>query len=132
MNKPLYLFVCVENSCRSQMAQGIFNHLTDKAVAESAGTLASGTINPMAVAMMKERGIDIASQYSKKLTPKMVEQADKVITMGCIDSCPYAPAEKTIKWDIPDPKGRDREFFIKVRDTIEAQIVDLLKTENLI
>lgn len=132
MNKPLYLFVCVENSCRSQMAQGIFNHLTDKAVAESAGTLASGQINPMAAEMMKERGIDISSQYSKKLTPEMVEQAYKVVTMGCIDSCPYAPAEKTIKWDIPDPKGKEKDFFIHVRNVVEEQIVDLLKQENLI
>ena len=130
--KPFYLFVCVENACRSQMAQGLFNALTDKAVSESAGTLSSGIINPMAIEVMKERGLDISVQHSKKLTPELTKKAYRVITMGCIDNCPYAPPEKLIKWDIPDPKGKEKLFFIQVRDTIEANVMDLLRSENLI
>lgn len=130
--KPLYLFVCVENACRSQMAEGLFNAMNVKAEAESAGTLSSGTINPMAILVMKERGIDISSQGSKKLIPELVDKAYRVITMGCINECPYAPPEKTIKWDIPDPKGKDKQFFIEVSDLIEEKIKQLLKRENLI
>ena len=129
--KPLYLFICVENACRSQMAQGLFNALTDNAVAESAGTLPSGSINLMAIAVMKERGLDISLQQSKKLTPELVDTTHRVITMGCIDNCPYAPIEKTIQWDIPDPKGNDKDFFIKVRDLIEQEVSQLLKNEHL-
>lgn len=128
---PLYLFVCVENSCRSQMAQGLFNAMAVEAQAESAGTLSSGQINPMAVEVMKERGIDISAQFSKKLTPKMVANAYRVVTMGCIDSCPYAPPEKRIDWNIPDPKGKDKKFFIEVRDLLEKKIQQLLKDVDL-
>lgn len=131
MRKPYYLFVCVENACRSQMAEGLFNDLIDKAVAKSAGTKLS-TVNPMAIEVMNERNIDISSHESKVITPELVKDAHKVITMGCIDSCPYTPLEKTIKWDIPDPKGNPKEFFIKVRNLIERKIMQLLKDENLI
>lgn len=131
-NRPLYLFVCVENTCRSQIAEGLFRFLTDRAVAESAGTLASGIINPMAIEVMADRGVDISSQKSKKLTPDLATRAYRVVTMGCIDSCPYTPPEKTIKWDIPDPKGKEKGFFIKVRDEIEDQIRQLLERENLL
>lgn len=130
--KPSYLFVCVENACRSQMAQGLFNTLAKNARAESAGTEPSGKINPIAVEVMKERGIDISSQHSKKLTPMLVNEDDRVITMGCIDECPYTPPEKTIKWDIPDPKGKDKKFFVEVRDLLEQKITQLLKDGNLI
>lgn len=130
--KPLYLFVCVENACRSQMAQGLFNVMTDKALAESAGTSSAGHINPMAIEVMKEKWIDISAQFSKKLTSEMVEKAYRVITMGCIDSCPYAPPEKKIDWDIPDPKGKDKKFFVEVCDLLEQKITQLLKDDNLI
>ncbi len=130
--KPLYLFVCAENACRSQMAQGLFNTLTDKAIAESAGTMPAGSVNPMAVKVMKERGIDISSQKPKELTPELTEKAFRVITMGCIDNCPYAPPAKTIEWDIPDPKGKGEKAFESARDQIEAQVIDLLKQESLL
>ncbi len=130
--KPLYLFVCVENSCRSQMAQGLFNFLTDRAIAESAGVLSSGHINPMAIEVMQERGIDISSQSSKKLMPEMVDSADYCITMGCVDQCPYVPLEKRIDWNIPDPKGKDKEFFTEVRDLLEQKILQLLKEKDLL
>ncbi len=127
MQKKLYLFVCIENSCRSQMAQGLLNALTNDAIADSAGTSPVYSINPMAIEVMKERGIDISTQKSKKLTPDMVKRADMVITMGCIDSCPYSPPEKTIEWNIPDPKGKEKAVFAQVRDMIENHIKELLK-----
>ena len=129
--KPLYLFVCVENACRSQMAQGLFNALTDKARAESAGTMPAGSVNPMAIEAMEGRGIDISSQKPKKLTPELTENAFRVITMGCIDDCPYAPPEKTIEWDIPNPKGKGKKAFESVRDQIEIAVISLLEQEKL-
>lgn len=130
-SKPYYLFVCVENACRSQMAEGLFNELTQKAFAQSAGTKPS-RVNPTAIEVMKERNIDISFQESKIITLKLVQSARKVIAMGCIDSCPFTPPEKTIKWDIPDPKGKGKQIFIGVRDLIEQKIMQLLKDENLI
>ncbi len=99
--KPHYLFVCVENACRSQMAEGLFNALTQNAIAQSSGTIPSA-IDPLAIEVMKERGIDISSQKSKKLTPELASEAYRVITMGCIDKCPFTPPQKTITWDIPE------------------------------
>lgn len=129
--KPYYLFVCIENACRSQMAQGFFNKLTYNAIGESAGTEPAKTINPMAIEVMKEKGIDISQQGTKLLTPELIEKANKIITMGCLDSCPMAPKDKTTDWDIPDPKGKDKKSFIQVRDLIEKKIIKLLKEEGL-
>ncbi len=130
-NIPIFLFVCVENACRSQMAEGLFNSLTQKAQAMSAGTKPS-KINPMAIEVMKEKGIDISRNTSKLLTPKLVNKSFKVITMGCIEECPFTPPEKTIKWNIPDPKIKDKDFFVSVRNTIEQEIISLLKTHSLL
>lgn len=129
-SRPIYLFVCVENACRSQMAEGIFNTLTDKAVAKSAGTEIAKGINPVAIEVMKERGIDI-SQQKPKVLDKEIVNATKIITMGCTKNCPLTPKEKTIDWDIPDPKGRNKQYFVTVRDLIERHIVELLKQDKL-
>jgi protein-tyrosine-phosphatase len=128
--RPIYLFVCVENACRSQMAEGIFNTLTDKAVAKSAGTEIAKGINPVAIEVMKERGIDI-SQQKPKVLDKEIVNATKIITMGCTKNCPLAPKEKTIDWNIPDPKGKNKQYFFTVRDLIERHIVELLKQDKL-
>jgi len=126
------LFVCVENACRSQMAEGIFNALTDKAVAKSAGTEIAMEINPVAIEVMKERGIDISQQKPKVLGKEMIAEVTKIITMGCTKNCPLTPKKKTIDWDIPDPKGKNKQYFATVRDLIERHIVDLLRQDNLI
>lgn len=131
-NKPIYLFVCVENACRSQMAQGLFNSLTKKAIADSAGIEPSKEINPMAIEVMAERNMDISEQYPKMITSEMTAKATKIITMGCIDKCPFTPPEKTIEWNIPAPKGKDKVFFIEVVNLIEQHINKLLKDEHLI
>ena len=129
MKKKL-LFVCVENSNRSQMSQAFAKMLGGKNVeAYSAGSKPSGMVNPKAIAAMKELGYDLSKHESKSL--KDVEQFapfDAVVTMGCGDACPWMPAKKFIDWQIPDPREMNEEDFRKVRDLIEQKVKELLAT----
>lgn len=123
------LFVCVGNSARSQMAEGFFNHLAKgKAIAASAGTSPSSEISPLAIQVMKEAGIDISRHKPKKLTPEMLESADRVITMGCgvEESCPsaFVPTED---WALDDPKGKPIEEVREIRDQIKNRVEKLIK-----
>lgn len=126
--KKKVLFVCVENSNRSQMSQAFATIIGgDKAEAYSAGSKPSGIVNPKAIAAMKELGYDLSLHDSKSL--KEVEQYapfDAVVTMGCGDACPWMPAKQFIDWEIPDPKHMEPEEFNKVRDYIAQQVKDLL------
>jgi len=117
------LFVCIENSCRSQMAEALFNSMAKDARAESAGIKPAREIDKMAVKVMKEIGIDISSKKPRMLTYDMNKKFDVIVTMGCIDGCPVTPKEKTIEWNIPDPKGKDIEEYRKVRDKIKCSLV---------
>ena len=123
------LFVCVENSCRSQMAEG-FAKLFGKGIFEphSAGSKPSGKIDPMAVEVMKEADIDISSQKSKGFNDLSVKEFDIVITLGCGDVCPFVPAKEHVEWKIGDPKGKDIEYFRIVRDNIQAQVKKLAES----
>ena len=127
MKKKL-LFVCVENSNRSQMSQAFARMLGGEAVeAYSAGSKPSGVVNPKAIAAMKELGYDLSTHDSKSL--KEVEQYapfDAVVTMGCGDACPWMPAKKFIDWQIPDPKQMDSGEFNRVRDFIGDKVKELL------
>lgn len=127
MKKKL-LFVCVENSNRSQMSQAFATILGGKNVAAySAGSMPSGVVNPKAIAAMKELGYDLSKHDSKSL--KEVEKFapfDVVVTMGCGDACPWMPAKQFIDWQIPDPKHMEREDFNKVRDSIKELVTGLL------
>lgn len=129
MKKKL-LFVCVENSNRSQMSQAFANMLGGENVeAFSAGSKPSGVVNPKAIAAMKELGYDLSTHDSKSL--KEVEQFapfDAVVTMGCGDACPWMPAQKFIDWQIPDPKHMEPEEFNKVRDYIKGKVKELIDT----
>ncbi|HEX4875151.1 MAG TPA: arsenate reductase ArsC [Chitinophagaceae bacterium] len=129
MKKKL-LFVCVENSNRSQMSQAFANMLGGENVeAFSAGSKPSGVVNPKAIAAMKELGYDLSTHDSKSL--KEVEQYapfDAVVTMGCGDACPWMPAQKFIDWQIPDPKHMEPEEFNKVRDYIKGKVKELIDT----
>lgn len=126
--KTSLLFVCIENSCRSQMAEGFARALGgDKIEAFSAGSWPSGIVNPEAIAAMKEVGIDISQQSSKGFKDLPRQDLDYVITMGCEDICPFFPAQQELAWDIPDPKGRGPEVFREVRDRIKKQVMELLK-----
>ncbi len=128
MQKKKLLFVCVENSNRSQMSQAFATiHGGDAVEAYSAGSKPSGIVNPKAIAAMKELGYDLCIHESKSL--KEVEAFapfDAVVTMGCGDACPWMPAKRFIDWQIPDPKHMEPEAFNKVRDLISEKVKALI------
>ena len=126
------LFVCVENSCRSQMAEG-FARVFGVGIIEvySAGSKPSGKINPLAIEVMAEVGIDISKNISKGFSELAVNNFDYVITLGCQDVCPIIPARKHIDWQIDDPKGKDIVFFRKVRDDVSYRVRELIKSVSL-
>jgi protein-tyrosine-phosphatase len=127
LSMPRVLFVCVENSNRSQMAEAFARaHGGRQIDARSAGSRPSGQINPRAIAFMAERGIDLAAQYSKSLDEIGSEPFDAVVTMGCGDACPWIPAKLREDWALPDPKLLDDTGFRGVRDEIERRVVALL------
>lgn len=131
-NKPMLkkklLFVCIENSNRSQMSQAFAKILGGENVeAYSAGSKPSGIVNPKAIAAMKELGYDLSIHDSKSLDEvKQYAPFDAVVTMGCGDACPWMPAKKFIDWEIPDPKHMEPEEFNKVRDYIRGKVKDLI------
>lgn len=123
------LFVCVENSNRSQMSQAFANIYGGNNIqAYSAGSKPSGVINPKAIAAMKELGYDLSTHQSKSLDEvKQYAPFDVVVTMGCGDACPWMPAKKFIDWQIPDPRNMDENEFRKVRDMIGEKVKELIK-----
>lgn len=126
--RPLrVLFVCVENSNRSQMAEAFARmHGGARVEAFSAGSKPFGRVNPTAIEMMRERGCDLASQRSKSLDEMRGIELDAVVTMGCGDACPWVPARVREDWTIPDPHGMGPDEFRSVRDRIEREVVSLL------
>ena len=126
--KKKILFVCIENSNRSQMAQAFATiHGGTQIEAYSAGSKPSGKVNPKAIASMKELGYDLSAHSSKSLEEVKVHAPfDAVVTMGCGDACPWMPAKKFIDWQIPDPREMNEIEFRKVRDLIEEKVEDLL------
>jgi arsenate reductase (thioredoxin) len=128
-SKKKLLFVCVENSNRSQMSQAFAKILGgDKVEAYSAGSKPSGIVNPKAIASMAELGYDLSKHDSKSLDDIPDIEYDAVVTMGCGDACPFVKAKHRIDWQIPDPKHMPPEEFRQVRDYIKSQISELLKT----
>ena len=123
------LFVCIENSCRSQMAEGFANHF-GKGILEaySAGSKPSGKVNLNAIEVMQKAGIDISQSKSKGFKELPLKKFDYVVTLGCKDMCPFVPADKHIEWQIEDPKGKDIDFFRKIRRSIEEKVNELIKT----
>ena len=123
------LFVCVENSCLSQIAEGFAKHFGNGMFESySAGSRPSGKINPTAIEVMKEVGIDISSQRSKGFNDLDVKQFDAVITLGCGDICPFVPATEHMAWEIEDPKGMNIEGFRKIRDKVRDKVQALSKS----
>lgn len=128
MKKKL-LFVCIENSNRSQMSQAfaIING-GNEFEAFSAGSKPSGIVNPKAIAAMKELGYDLSTHDSKSLDEvKAYAPFDAVVTMGCGDACPWMPAKKFVDWVIPDPKHMAPKEFNEVRDFIEGKVKGLIE-----
>lgn len=120
------LFVCVENSNRSQMAEAFARiHGGEHVEALSAGSKPSGQINPKAVRFMSELGYDLTRHASKSLD-EIDGQFDAVITMGCGDNCPWVPAKRREDWGLPDPKHMDDDGYREVRDEISARVKTLL------
>jgi arsenate reductase (thioredoxin) len=124
--KKRVLFVCIENSGRSQMAEA-FAHLyaQDSIQAFSAGSRPSGKVNPMAINTMAELGYDLSAHYSKSLSEVPQDKYDYVITMGCGDECPFIPADHHEDWNIPDPKSLPLDEFRNVRDLIGERVKEL-------
>jgi protein-tyrosine-phosphatase len=125
--KARVLFVCVENSCRSQIAEGFARKLgRDVLEAWSAGSKPSGKVNETAVRLMKERGIELSHQLSKGLSDLPKVRWDYVVTMGCGDACPFVPAQAKLDWNIADPKALPDDEFRKVIGLIEERVVELI------
>jgi arsenate reductase len=130
--KPTVLFLCVHNAGRSQMALGFFRHLAGyEAVAWSGGSNPGETVNPSAVAVMAERGIDISRQSPQRWTEAIVRAADVVITMGCGDTCPVIPGKRYVDWTVDDPAGKSVDDVRPVRDEIERRVRALLAELNV-
>ena len=121
------LFVCVENSNRSQMAEA-FARLHGAGVIEavSAGSRPSGRVNPRAIAAMGERGYDLTGHASKSLGEVGPGPWDYVITMGCGDECPWIPTAHREDWDLPDPRDMPPDRFNAARDDIERRVLGLI------
>jgi protein-tyrosine-phosphatase len=122
------LFVCVENSNRSQMAEAFARiHGVGSVEAYSAGSRPSGRVNPKAVEAMREVGYDLTQHRSKSLSDIPAIEYDAVVGMGCGDEgCPLVRAKRREEWDIPDPKELPPEGFREVRDVIEKKVKELL------
>ncbi|MBE3121590.1 MAG: arsenate reductase ArsC [Thermoplasmata archaeon] len=120
------LFICIGNTCRSQMAKGFFNTLSSSKSADSAGMKPETHVEPSAIKVMNEVGIDISHYKPKKLTFEMNDLFDVIVTMGCVDDCPLTPREKTIAWTIEDPKGKSLDKYREVRDTIRNHVEKLI------
>ena len=124
---PQILFVCVHNAGRSQMAAAWARHLGGEGVVvRSAGSAPAHEVNPLAVAVMGELGIDITEEFPRPLTDESVRAADAVITMGCGDACPVYPAKRYMDWELDDPAELDLDGVRRVRDEIRARVAVLL------
>ena len=129
MDSGNFLFVCVENAGRSQMAEAFAKKHGLKAV--SAGTLPGIHVNPVVVEAMREKGIDLSRAQPKTLTSKMIEEADIVVTMGCSveEVCPRPMLaqmqKKLVDWHLEDPKGKPISEVRKIRDQIERNVSEL-------
>jgi protein-tyrosine-phosphatase len=121
------LFVCVENSCRSQIAEAFARiHGGAEVEAYSAGSRPSGEVNPKAIETMKEIGYDLREHDSKSLNDIPAVEYDFVATMGCGDECPYVRAKRREDWAIPDPKHLPADEFRETRDLIERKVREVL------
>jgi arsenate reductase len=125
--RPSVLFVCVHNAGRSQLAAGWLGHLGQGRVeVRSAGSQPAEQINPLAVAAMREVGIDLTGESPKLLTRDAVQASDVVITMGCGDACPVFPGKRYEDWQLDDPAGQGIEAVRRIRDEIRDRVRALL------
>jgi len=125
--KPTVLFVCVHNAGRSQMAAGYMKALSGGRVEVlSAGSEPKDQVNPVAIQVMREEGIDIAGTAPRILTTDAVRDSDVVITMGCGDACPVFPGKRYEDWVLDDPAGQPADVVRPIRDDIKRRVLRLL------
>jgi arsenate reductase len=126
-----YLFACVHNAGRSQMAAALFNLYGNpgECCAMSAGTQPASHVHPEVVEVMREIGIDLASAKPRKLTDELARDASVLVTMGCGEACPYVPGLKTLDWALPDPKGKSLDEVRAIRDEIHERVKSLLRSD---
>ncbi len=129
MSKPKVAFICVHNSCRSQIAEALGKHFAaDVFESYSAGTALKDRINPDAVRLMKQLyGIDMEQSQRPKLLEN-IPPADVVVTMGCNVQCPFLPCKRRENWGLDDPSSKSDDEFISAIKTIETKII-VLKSE---
>lgn len=124
---PGVLFLCVHNAGRSQMAAGFAREAgAGRVEVFSGGSEPAGAVNPAAVAVMAEVGIDIAGFVPQRFTDDLLARVDVVVTMGCGDTCPYVPGKRYVDWPLDDPKGRPVDEVRRIRDEIRALVEELV------
>lgn len=127
----MVLFLCVQNAARSQMAEGFFRKYARNIRCMSAGTLPADKVNPNAVTVMKEVGIDISASQPKVVSNEMLQHSTIIINMGCMENnfCPSVLLKDKIleDWDIEDPAGKSIEKVREIRDQIETKVVNLIR-----
>ncbi len=128
-----YVFACVHNAGRSQMAAAWLTRLAnpDKARAVSAGTQPGTQIHPVVLEAMKEVGVDLSTAVPQKLTDELARGASMLVTMGCGEACPVVPGLRREDWPLEDPKGKPMERVREIRDEVRARVEDLIRREQL-
>ena len=125
----IVLFACVENSCRSQIAEALAKKISPhKFDFYSAGSKPSGIINPMAIKLLKSQGVYLIDHRSKDISEFINIKIDYLILLGCGDKCPNIFAEERVEWDIPDPKDKEEPEFLNVIENIRGKVKKLIKT----
>ncbi|MBN8613511.1 MAG: arsenate reductase ArsC [Deltaproteobacteria bacterium] len=128
-----YLFACVHNAGRSQMAAAWLEALAhpEKARAISAGTQPGARVHPEVVTAMREVGIELEGREPRRLTDELAQEATMLITMGCGDACPYVPGLRRDDWPLDDPKGRSVDEVRRIRDDVRARVEALVAREGV-
>jgi arsenate reductase (thioredoxin) len=128
-----YIFACIHNAGRSQMAAAWFNAAVDpaKARAVSAGTQPGARVHPEVLSAMSEAGLDLSAAVPRKLTEELARGATMLVTMGCGDECPVVPGLRREDWPLEDPKGKSVERVREIRDEVRARVAALVKSEGL-
>jgi arsenate reductase len=128
-----YLFACIHNAGRSQMAAAWLEHLADpeKARAISAGTQPGLRVHPEVVTAMREVGIELEGRRPQRLTDELAQGATMLITMGCGDACPVVPGLRRDDWPLEDPKGRPVDEVRRIRDDVRARVAALVEREHI-
>jgi arsenate reductase len=118
------IFACIHNAGRSQMAAGFFNELADpeSAQAISAGTRPADHVHPEVVDVMREAGIDLSGAKPHRLTSELAAGAQRLVTKGCGEECPYVPGVKVEDWPIEDPKGKPVERVREIREEVRQRV----------